>query len=52
MILIWMNWFLDLPNLTSITSEGDSFIQPHLVTLSSQILNDRILNRYSESNNS
>ena len=31
---------IDLPNLTSITSEGDSFIQPHLVTLSSLILND------------
>ena len=43
---------IDLPNLTFITSEGDSFIQPHLVTLSSLILNDWILNRYSESSNS
>ena len=47
-----MNWFLDLPNLTSITSEGYSFRNPRIVTLSSLILNDWILNRYSESTNS
>ena len=35
-----MNWFLDLPKLTSITSEGYSFYEPHSVTLSSLILND------------
>ena len=35
-----MNWFLDLPNLTSITSEGGSFRFPSSVTLSSLILND------------
>ena len=38
---------IDLPNLTSITSEGSSFYNPHSVTLSSLILNDWILNRYS-----
>ena len=31
---------LDLPNLTSITSEGNSFKYPRSVTLSSLILND------------
>ena len=50
--IIWMNWFLDLPNLTSITSNGCSFRCPHSVTLSSLILNDCIMNRYSESSNS
>ena len=39
MILIWMNWFLDLPNLTSITSIGYSFLNPRSVTLYSLILN-------------
>ena len=48
----WMNWFLDLPNLTSITSVVGSFQQPRFVTLSSLILNDWLLNRYSESSNS
>ena len=43
---------IDLPNLTSITSEGYSFEQPRTVTLSSLILNDWILNRYSKSTNS
>ena len=38
---------LDLPNLTSITSIGYSFYEPRNVTLSSLILNDWILNRYS-----
>ena len=47
-----MNWFLDLPNLTSITSEGNSFEQPRSVTLSSLILNNWMMNRYSESSNS
>ena len=31
---------IDLPNLTSITSNGDSFKYPQSVTLSSLILND------------
>ena len=31
---------IDLPNLTSITSDYGSFIYPRLVTLSSLILND------------
>ena len=48
----WMNWFLDLPNLTSITSDGNSFQYPRSVTLSSLILNDWMMNRYSESSNS
>ena len=43
----WMNWLLDLPNLTSITSGGFSFYRAHSVTLSSMILNDWIMNRYS-----
>ena len=43
---------IDLPNLTSITSDGGSFYSPRSVTLSSLILNDWILNRYSESSNS
>ena len=47
-----MNWFLDLPNLTSLTSDEYSFYYPHSVTLSSLTLNDWILNRYSESKNS
>ena len=38
-ILIWMNWFLDLPNLTYIISNGYSFNQPRSLTLSSLILN-------------
>ena len=46
-IIWWVNWLLDLPNLTSITSDGDSFYYPRFVTLSSLILNDWILNRYS-----
>ena len=45
----WMNWFLDLPNLTSITSNGDSFQYPRNVILSSLILNDWMMNRHSES---
>ena len=49
---IQMNWFLDLPNLTSITSNGHSFNQQRYVTLSSVVLNDWVLNRYSESSNS
>ena len=48
----WTNWFLDLPNLTSITSNWGSFYEPRSVTLSSLILNNWILNRYSESTNS
>ena len=32
-----MNWFLDLPNLTSITSEGESFYYPRSVVFSSLI---------------
>ena len=51
-IIKWINWFLDLPNLTSITSVKGSFQQPRSVTLSSLILNDWILNRHSESTNS
>ena len=43
----WMNWFLDLPNLSFITSIGNSFEQPRSVILSSLILNDWIMNRYS-----
>ena len=43
----WMNWFLDLPNLTAIISNGDSFRDPRSITLSSLILNDWIMNRYS-----
>ena len=43
----WMNWYSDLPNLTSITSDGDSFRYPRSVTLSSMNLNDILLNRYS-----
>ena len=50
--ILWMNWLIDLPNLTSITSEGGSFMNPNSVTLSSLILIDWILNRYSESSNS
>ena len=42
-----MDWFLDLPNLTYITSEGASFLFPRSITLSSLILNDWMLNRYS-----
>ena len=38
---------LDLPNLASITSEGESFIYLYSVTLSSNILNDHMMNRYS-----
>ena len=34
-----MNWFLDLPNLTYIISNGYSFNQPRSLTLSSLILN-------------
>ena len=37
---------IDLPNLTSITSSG-SFYYPRFVTLSSLILNDWMMNRYS-----
>ena len=48
-----MNWTIDLPNLTTITSVyGGNFVYPTTVTLSSLILNDWILNRYSESWNS
>ena len=43
----WMNWFLDLPNLTTIISNGDSFRDPRFVTLSSLILNNWMMNRYS-----
>ena len=43
----WMNWLLDLPNLTTIISNGDSFRDPRFVTLSSLILNNRMMNRYS-----
>ena len=35
-----MNWFLDLPNLTSITSNGHSFQYTRSVTLSSNISNE------------
>ena len=45
-------WIVDLPNLTSIISVGNSFVYPRNVTLSSLILNDWIMNRYSESSNS
>ena len=44
-----MNWFLDLPKLASVISDGGSFNQPRIVTLSSLILNDWMMNRYSES---
>ena len=47
----WMNWFLDLPNLTSLTSIKYSFEYPRFITLSSLILNDWMINRYSESTN-
>ena len=43
---------LDLLSLTSITSDYGSFKYPRSVTLSSLILNNWILNRYSESTNS
>ena len=43
----WTNWFLDLPNLTSITSTGNSFQYSRTVTLSSLILNNWMINRYS-----
>ena len=44
---------IDLPNLTSITSYGwDNFYYTRSVTLSSLILNDWMMNRYSESSNS
>ena len=42
-----MNWYIDLPNLSSITSVGYSYIYPRSVTLSSLILNDWFMNRYS-----
>ena len=49
-----MKWWIDLPKLTSIISDGNgySFKYPRNVTLSSLILNDWIMNRYSESTNS
>ena len=50
--ILWMNWFLDLPNLTSLTSGDASFLGPNSITLSSLILNDWMMNRYSESWNS
>ena len=50
--LDWMNWFLDLPNLKSLTSTRNSFCHPRFVTLSSLILNDWMMNRHSESSNS
>ena len=43
----WMNWYSDLPNLSSITSDGGSFLLPRSITLSSMNLNDILLNRYS-----
>ena len=43
----WMNWLLDLPNLTSISSNGYSFYSTRIITLSSLILNDWIINRHS-----
>ena len=43
----WMNWYPDLPNLSSITSDGYSFRYPRSITLSSMNLNDILLNRYS-----
>ena len=43
----WMNWYSDLPNLSSITSNGNSFRYPRSITLSSMNLNDILLNRYS-----
>ena len=46
-----MNWWIDLPNLESVTSELASFNQPRIVTLSSLILNDWMMHRYSESSN-
>ena len=41
----WMNWFLDLPNLVSI-SGSYNFRYPRSVTLSSLILNDWMMNRH------
>ena len=41
------DWCLDLPNLTYIISVGNSFYQPRSVVLSSLILNDWMMNRYS-----
>ena len=38
MILIWMNWWIDLTNLISITSVSHSFYHPRSVTLSSIIM--------------
>ena len=35
-----MKWWLDLPNLTTITSDGYSFYYPRSVTLSSNISNE------------
>ena len=43
---------IELPNLTSITSDGISFERPRNVTLSSLVLNSWMMNRYSESKNS
>ena len=48
----WKNWFLDLPDLASFISDGNSFNNPRSVILSSLILNDWMINRYSESTNS
>ena len=42
---------IDLPNLTSISSDEYSFLYPRIVTLSSLILNDWMMHRYSESSN-
>ena len=44
-----MNWLLDLPKLVSVFSKECSFQRPRSVTLSSLILNNLMINRYSES---
>ena len=43
---------IDLPNLSSIISDGYSFYYPRSITLSSLILNNWMMNRYSKSSNS
>ena len=45
-IIKWINWYFDLPSLTSVTSNGNSFMRPRSVTLSSLIWVN-IWDRYS-----
>ena len=47
-----MSWYLDLPNLAYITCDGENFRCPRSIILSSLILDDWMMNRYSKSSNS